>query len=268
MVTFSPAPAMSANFTVAVVPQLNPETTHRNWAPFVRRVGELTGHTFQLRVYRTFDEFETDIVNGVPEFVYLNPYHQLTAHKAQGYVPIVRDSSVKLAGVLVTRSDSPIKSVRELNGRELGFPDPNAFAASLLMRAQLEEKENIKIKPRFYGSHGNVYRHVIAGDVPAGGGVNNTLNRERPQTREALRVLYRTTGAAPHPISAHPRVPLQQREQIQNAILAMAKDAIGKSLLKKIQIPEPMRANHARDYRPLEKLRLHRYVISTEIANP
>jgi len=254
--------------TLAVVPQLTPEVTYRNWAPFARQLGKQTGLTIQLRVYRTFDEFETDFLNGVPELVYLNPYHQLTAHKAQGYLPLVRDSSQLLSGVLVVQQNSPIQSVKELNGKAIGFPDPNAFAASLYMRALLEEKEKIHFIPRFYASHGNVYRHVIVGDVAAGGGVNNTLNRERPQTRDALRILYKTPGTAPHPLSVHPRVSPNVRERLVRTILTLGQDETGRSLLKRIQIPEPVRADHARDYQPLEKLRLHRYTIVTEIPIP
>lgn len=253
----------AATFTLAVVPQHTPEITHRYWAPFARRLGQETGHTIQLRVYRTFDEFETDFLNGVPELIYLNPYHQLTAYKAQKYLPLVRDGSQLLAGVLVVPQDSPVKSIRDLHGRELGFPDPNAFAASIYMRALLTEKERIRFIPRFYSSHGNVYRHVIVGDVAAGGGVNTTLARERPETRAALRVLYETPGTAPHPLSVHPRVTPADREALVRAILRLGRNDDGRELLKNIQIPQPVRADYRRDYVPLEKLRLHRYTVVT-----
>jgi phosphonate transport system substrate-binding protein len=257
---------LAATFTLAVVPQHAPEITHREWAPFARRLGRETGHTIQLRVYRTFDEFETDFLNGVPELIYLNPYHQLTAHKAQRYLPLVRDGSMPLTGVLVVPRDSPVKSVRDLNGMELGFPDPNAFAASLYLRALLAEKERIRFIPRFYTSHGNVYRHVIVGDVAAGGGVNTTLAREHPATRAALRVLYETPGVAPHPLSVHPRMPPADREALIQAILRLGRSEDGRALLRKIQIPKPVRANFERDYVPLEKLRLHRYTVVTGLS--
>jgi len=258
-------PTQADTFKLAVVPQNTPEATHRDWAPFARRLGKETGHTIQLRVYRTFDEFETDFLNGVPELIYLNPYHQLSAYKAQKYLPLVRDGSQLLAGVLVVPQDSPIKSVRELNGKELGFPDPNAFAASLYMRALLTEKLGIRFIPHFYSSHGNVYRHVIVGDVAAGGGVNNTLARERPETRAALRVLYQTPGAAPHPLSAHPRVAPAVREALVSAILRLGRQEDGRTMLEGIQIPKPVRADYQRDYVPLEKLRLHRYTVITDL---
>jgi phosphonate transport system substrate-binding protein len=170
--------------------------------------------------------------------------------------------------VLVVPHDSPVKSVRDLHGQELGFPDPNAFAASLYLRALLTEKERIRFVPRFYASHGNVYRHVIVGDVAGGGGVNATLARERPETRASLRVLYETPGTAPHPLSAHPRVPAAAREALVQAILRLGETEDGRAILDKTQMPNPVRADHERDYLPLEGLQLHRYTVVTGLHRP
>lgn len=252
-------------YLLAVVPQLSPSSAYRDWSPFAERLGRETGITLRVRVYRTFDEFETDLANGLPDLVYLNPYQEIRAHRTQGYIPLVRDDSYRLSGVLVVRQDSPLQSVRDLNGQTIGFPDANAFAASLYMRALLQEKEKIRFTSRYYTTHGNVYRHVIVGDVAAGGGANTTLAAERAETRHELRVLYQTPGTAPHPLSAHPRVPGRDREAITAAILHMVKDVDGARLLKAIQMPEPGRADFARDYAPLEKWRLQKYTVSTKL---
>lgn len=265
LLLLGPSPVWADTLTLAVVPQLGPEITHRNWSPFTRLLGQETGLSIQLRVYRTFDEFETEFLNGVPELVFLNPYHQLMAHKAQKYVPLVRDRSSLLSGVIVVARDSPIRSVRELHGKTIGFPDPNAFAASLYVRALLAEREKIRFTPHFYASHGNVYRHVLVGDVAAGGGVNNTLARERPETRDALRILYETPGTAPHPLSAHPRLPPAMREKLIQAILRLGQREEGRTVLERIQLSTPVRADHRRDYVPLEQLRLHRYTVITDL---
>ena len=257
--------AQAREYLLAVVPQLSPSATYRGWSPFAERLGRETGATLRVRVYRTFDEFETDLANGVPDLVYLNPYHEIRAHRTQGYIPLVRDSSYRLSGVLVVRRDSPLQSVQDLNGQAIGFPDANAFAASLFMRALLQEKEKIRFTSRYYTTHGNVYRHVIVGDVAAGGGVNTTLAAERAETRTELRVLYQTPGTAPHPLSAHPRVPVNKREAIIAAILRMQKDADGARLLKAIQMPEPVRADYARDYAPLEKWQLQKYTVPAKL---
>jgi len=256
----------AAEYTLAVVPQASPAETYRRWAPFVEHLQRVTGQRLQLRVYRTFDEFETELVNGRVDYAYMNPYHFLMARKSQGYLPLVRDGARLLSGQLLVRHDSPLKSVKELNGQSIGFPDPNAFAASLYMRALLQEKTNIRFTSRYFGTHGNVYRHVILGSVAAGAGVNVTLARERPETRAELRVLYETPGTAPHPLCAHPRIPVELREAMTRAVLEIGKNEQGRSLLKRVDILQPVRANYARDYQSLERLDLQKYSVQTELV--
>ena len=257
----------AANYTLAVVPQASPAETYRRWAPFAEQLQRATGQHLQLRVYRTFDEFETDLVNGRADFAYMNPYHFLMARKAQGYLPLVRDGSRLLSGQLLVRRDSPVQSIKDLDGKVIAFPDPNAFAASLYMRALLQDKAKIRFTPSFFGTHGNVYRHVILGDVAAGAGVNVTFARERAEIRDELRVLYETPGTAPHPLCAHPRIPADLREAVTKAVLELGKNENGRTLLKRIDILQPVRATYARDYRPLEKLDLKKFTVPTELSH-
>jgi phosphonate transport system substrate-binding protein len=97
-------------------------------------------------------------------------------------------------------------------------------------------------------------------------GVNVTLARERPELRDELRVLYETPGTAPHPLCAHPRIPADLRETVTRAILEMGKNDNGRSLLKRIDILQPVRATYERDYQPLEKLNLQKFVVPTELS--
>lgn len=257
--------AMGAEYTLAIVPQSSPASAYRQWAPFAARLGREIGEQLQIRVYRTFDEFETDLVNGRADFVFMNPYHLLIARKEQGYVPLFRDGSRMLTGVLVVRRDSPMKSARDLNGKDIGFPDPDAFAASLYMRALLQEKEKIRFEPRYFTTHSNVYRHVILGTVAAGGGVNLTLARERPETANELRVLYETPATAPHPLCAHPRISAAIQQSIIQAVARMTEDEDGRAALKLIDIPQPVRASYVRDYQSLEKLQLEKYRLQKQL---
>jgi len=258
----------AADYTLAVVPQASPTDTYRRWAAFAEYVQPALDKRLQLRVYRTFEQFETDLLNGRVDFAYMNPYQFLMAQKAQGYLPLVRDGSRLLSGFLVVRRDSPIQSVKQLDGQEIAFPDPNAFGASLYMRALLQEKEHIHFTARYLTTHANVYRHVIFGSVAAGAGVNLTLANDRPEIRAALRVLYETPGTVPHPLCAHPRIPAALREAMTQAVLAMAKDENGRAILQSTDLRQPVRASYVRDYQPLEKLKLQKYVIQTQLPVP
>lgn len=264
VVTATPLAAEPPALTLAVVPRSPPAVTHRQWAPLVERLAADSGLPLRLRVYAGFPAFEADLRRGAPDLAFLNPYQQLIAHAAQGYVPLVRSGARPLTGVLVVRHDSPVRTLDDLNDRDIAFPHPTAFAASLYMRALLEDKEKIRFRASYLSTHANVYRHVILGRVAAGGGVNQTLEREPPETQRALRVIYVTPPVPPHPLSAHPRLPAAEREALVRAILALGQRDDGRALLQRVDLAEPLRADHRRDYEPLERLRLERYAAEPE----
>lgn len=245
--------------TLAVVPQFQAADVHRNWTPVIERIKQVTGLNVVLRITKDIPTFEDEFQAGQADLVYLNPYHQVMAHRAQGYVPLVRDAQL-LTGIVVVRKDDPIQSMAQLAGKEIAYPAPNAFGASLLVRSHLAEVDKVQTQPFYAKTHTNAYRQVIVGKSAAAGGVRATLEKEPEEVRAALRVLWETPGAAPHPLSAHPRVPAQQAQAIANAVLKMAAEPQGQELLKAILMPQPVRADYARDYRPLEKLKLDKYV--------
>ena len=252
--------AERSTYVLAVVPQFPAAELHRDWTPLLERLQRDTGITLTLKLTQTIPKFEVDLLSGGPDFAFMNPYHAVMAMREQGYLPLLRDGK-PLSGILVVRRDDPIRSVQELDGKELAFPAPNAFGASLWMRALLAEREHIRIVPTYVQTHSNVYRHVIRGKAAAGGGVNNTLLQEGEDVRADLRVLMQTPGVAPHPLAAHPRVPARVQNLVAEALLKLAADPAGQAMLKNVAMPAPQRADYTRDYKPLEQYKLEKYVV-------
>ncbi len=264
LLSFNLGARAAQTFTVAVVPQFPAEEIFRDWTPVLKEVSRLTGLDLKLKTYVSIPAFETAFLSGEPDFAYLNPYHAVMAKKAAGYTPIVRDDATRLTGILVVRKDSPITRVEQLDGATLAFPAPNAFGASLYIRALLTEEYKINFKPEYVTTHSNVYRRVLTGHFPAGGAVRKTLAEETPELQAQLRVLYETPSAYSHPIAAHPRVATQAREAVLQAFLKLGANPAFASLLKEIQMPKPAKADF-KDYAPLEKLGLEKFVV---IQNP
>ncbi len=256
--------AQNKIYTLGVVPQFSPRVIQERWIPFVKYLSRETNVNIQLNFYKSIPEFEAAFLHGELDFAFMNPYHEVVAKKAQGYLPLIHDGSRKLVGILVVRQDSPIQSIQELDGQAVAFPAPNAFGASHYMRALLTEKEKIHIIPKYVKTHSNVYRHVILQEVSAGGGVRNTLAQQDVEIREKLRVLYETPGVTPHPLSAHPRVPQKLRASIIKAIIKLSNTGEGRMLLKKVQLTMPVKSNYQRDYQFLENLNLKKYWVETK----
>ena len=247
-------------YSFAVVPQYSAVELHKDWAPLLARLSKDTGFTLELKIQNTIPHFEAGFLKGEPDFVYMNPYHIVMAKKAQSYTPLLRDAK-PLTGVLVMSKESPYKSLKDLDGQKIAFPAPNAFGASLYMRALLSEVALIKFEPVFVKTHSNVYRHVLRKDAAAGGTVNLALNDEIVQVREQLQILYQTPPVASHPVVVHPRVPAAVQKVIAQAFFALTKDAEGRALLHGIRLPTPVAANYQDDYLPLEKLQVEKYLV-------
>jgi len=247
--------------SVHLVPQIPPAELLANWTPLLELVGRATGQCFEIRIAASIPAFEAALLAGEADFAFMNPYHQVMAKRRQGYVPLVRDDRGRLSGLLVVRKESPVTAVGELAGATLAFPAPNAFAASLLIRASLA-RQGVAIQPRWVKTHSNVYRAVAAREVLAGGGVNNTFHREPEGLRRELRVLWETPAYASHPFSAHPRVPEAVRGAVTAAFLALGTDSQARPLLERALLPVPVAADYSRDYKPLERLGLEEFVVA------
>ena len=249
-------------YTFDVVPQFPAAKIYTTWSPLLQRIGQDAGLCFELRVSASIPEFEQRFLKGESDFTFLNPYHAVLAYQKKKYQPLLADAQDLLTGILVVRSDSPIKNLNDLKGKNVAFPAPNSFAASLLIRAELA-KQKIDINPVFVKTHSNVYRYVINKDALAGGGVNNTLHNEAPEVRQQLRVLYETPAYTPHPIATHPSVTSEVRERFLKAMVKLSQDEEGQKLLDGINLNKPQAVNYAKHYKVLESLQLEKFLVLT-----
>jgi phosphonate transport system substrate-binding protein len=245
-------------YVVSVVPQLTASETYSHWAPVLEAVGLATKQCFTLSISKSIPEFEAELLAGTPDFSYMNPYHQVMAYRRQAYRPLVADAT-PLTGILVVRRDSGITKLEALNGQQVAYPSPNAFAASLIIRATLSQL-GIEIQPIYVKTHSNVYRSVLQADVVAGGAINTTLLREPEGLQSQLKVLFESPGYRAHPFSAHPRVPVALQDGVAKAMIAYANSQSGASAMNRAQMPQPVAVTYARDYLPLEQLKLESFV--------
>ena len=242
---------------VSIVPQFSATTIHAAYWPVLTTIGEKANLCFELIQQPSIPEFEDVLRSNKADYAFMNPYHQVMFRSS--YRPLLRDKKKLLTGILVTNRDSTITTVRDLEGRDLLLPAPNAFAASLLTRAFLD-KQGVKVKPRYVKTHQNVYRGVARDRDAAGGGVNKTYQRESKALQSEVKILAETPGYPAHPFSASRSIPPEETTTVQTLWIEMAQQPALQPLLKKVQIPFPMRADYQKDYAPLAELGLERFV--------
>ena len=256
----SSAHAEQKTLTVGVVPQFEASRTTKIWQPILERISQSSGVQLQLKASSNIPEFEKQFAAGKFDFAYMNPYHMIVANKKQGYVPLVRDVGRNLYGIIVVRKDSTVESVKDLNGKTVAFPAPNALGAALMPRAEFNNKFDIKVKELYVKSHGSVYLNVLLGEADAGGGVQKTLSQQSEDIKNQLRVLYKTEEVPPHPFVVHPRIDKSTRSKITAAFLDLGSSNPGNEMLKKIPIKK-IGTTTIKDYGLLRKMGLEEFYV-------
>jgi phosphonate transport system substrate-binding protein len=242
-------------YTLAVMPSAPPVTLHKLWAPFVEQISRDSGLEFHLKMYEKMADFERDIGNGVPDFIFSSPIQTVVAHQSNGYRPLVRGGKSVAIGLFV-RKDSPIKTVDDLAGKKVSFVG-NKNLCSVSIRHLLADRKNaLTYTNEYAGSTKNVIFNVLLGKSDAGGVFVPELSMESEDTRNQLREIVETPEIAPHPLSAHPRVPRKIQEAARKAVLAMAAHSENTELFRKLRLAEPVAADYNRDYRALEVINI------------
>lgn len=244
-----------APLTLMVVPQFPAVQINAAWGPLLKTVETKLGRPINLIYAADIPAFEEAFIAGKPDIIYCNPYHAVMAFKAQKYEPIIRREK-PLKGILIAPEGT--SGLSALNGQTLLFPAPNAFGASLYMRALLVKEHKLTFNTVYVKTHPNVIRGVVRGQGAAGGMVGATFNAEPDNLKQKVSVIYETPPAPAHPISVHPRVSEEERNALQTLILeALTADP---KAAAEIQMKNPIKTSYESEYTALDKLGLEEFL--------
>jgi phosphonate transport system substrate-binding protein len=235
-----------------VVPQQAASRLAKMWDPFIMRLSEETGLDIKFATMKDIPSFEECLSQGAYDIAYMNPYHYTYYSKKAGYRAFAHQLDKRLQGIIVTRVDSPVKTLKDLSGKQIAFPSPAAFGASVLPRAEMKVK-GINFEPVYVKSHDSVYRSVDAGFYLAGGGVKRTFNAIPEELRSKLRIIYETKGYTPHAYAANSSLNPETVKVILNGMMTIANEA--PELLKPIGMKGFQAATDS-DWRDVRDLKL------------
>ena len=223
----------AAAYSFGIGPQQAATELAKRWMPIMRYLSEKSGVPLQFRTAKDIPTFQQEMIDGVFDFAFINPYHYTLFHKAAGYDAFAREKDGRLVGILVVKRNGPIHEVGQLAGVAAAFPAANALAATWLPLLHLKEK-NITVTPQYVNSMDSVYRSVAKGLFPVGGGEMRTFGTIDPEVKQQLRVLWSSKALPPFTFAAHPRAPKDAVAKVQKAMEEMDRDPQGQVLLKTI----------------------------------
>jgi phosphonate transport system substrate-binding protein len=204
--------------------------TVQYWNPILSYISHKTGLPIELKLNKTSQENTAVAETGVYDFLYTNHFFTPEREKL-GYRVIARPAGPDIRSQIVVLKDSPIQSLKDLEGREVAFPTPDGFTGYWLPMDVLV-RSGIKVKPVFTGNQEAAYGHLRDSRVFAVGANSITLQNYARRTQFEYRVLWTSDAYKELCIMAHPKTPREKVAAVQAALVGMARDPEGRRVLQ------------------------------------
>lgn len=204
------------------------------YVPLMRYLEKETGHKFRLHITPKNESIVDEIGAGRVQFAAIGTVSYLQAYSKYPVKPLVRGTGENgrfYQAVIITRADSPIKSIRDLSGRSFAFGSPNSTQGHLIPRIMLAEQGLSLSSLKSFGyfaSHTETANAVISGQFDAGSiqdSLGKTLAEKGLVKIIAVSDLYPRSG-----ITVAPGVPAEVAEAVKKALLKFdpkGKDSVG-----------------------------------------
>lgn len=213
-------PKSTGDLSLGSVAMEIPAAMHQRLKPLAGYLTRELGRPVRLHLSPDLSKAVKEVAAGNVDIAYLTPIAYVDA-RAAGNVHILAKAlthgrdSFRL--MLVTRADSPIRSVQNLAGKSFAFGDE----AAILQRAvvvnagiRLEQLANY----RFLGHYDNIARGVANGDFDAGILKDSLAGQWE---KKGLRTIYTSPELPPYNIVAGKHVNETTRRAIQAALLRL-----------------------------------------------
>jgi phosphonate transport system substrate-binding protein len=141
----TPALAGPQAYSFYVLHQRTIALTAQYWNPILTHVSAKSGVPLDLKLAKTAQEGNANAEAGKYDFLYTN--HFFTPERDRlGYKVIARPAGPGIRSQIVVPVESPIKTLQDLEGKEVGFVSPDGFTGYWLpMDALLRSGVHIKV---------------------------------------------------------------------------------------------------------------------------
>jgi phosphonate transport system substrate-binding protein len=163
------------------------------------------------------------------DFAFTN--HLFSPERDQlGWKVFGRRNTPPIHGQIVVAADSPITDIRQLEGKDVGFPGPEAFIAYKTTYAQLLQRK-INVRPVFGGNMDGAFAQLFSGKVAAVGANSQLAEGYAKREGKKFRVLWSSEAFHDLALMVSPKVPEKDAQAVAKAFAGMAKDPHGKEIL-------------------------------------
>jgi phosphonate transport system substrate-binding protein len=226
----SPGGAAERAYSFNVLNQRSIALTAQYWNPILTYASRKSGVPVELKLAKAAKEGNAIAERGGYDFLYTN--HFFTPERDRlGYKVIARPAGPGIKSQIVVPMDSPIQKLQDLNGADVAFVSPDAFAGYWLpMDALLRAK--VKVNVVFTGNQEASSAQLKINKVAAAGVNGSVLARYSRREAFEYRALWTSDTYQDLCIMANPKVPADKVAAVKAAFVGMVKDPEGRRILE------------------------------------
>jgi phosphonate transport system substrate-binding protein len=226
----SPGAAAQQAHSFYVLHQRTVALTAEYWNPILTHVGKKSGVPLELKLAKTAQEGNAMAESGKYDFLYTN--HFFTPERDRlGYKVIARPAGPGITSQIVVPANSPMKSLHDLNGKEVAFVSPDGFTGYWLpMDALL--RANVGVKVVFTGNQEASSAQLRVNKVAAAGVNSSVMARYSRREGFDYRALWTSEVYQDLCVMANPKLPAAKLAAVKAALINMVHDPEGRRILE------------------------------------
>jgi phosphonate transport system substrate-binding protein len=216
-------------FRVTTIPEEAATEQVRKFTPLAAYLEKKLGMKVEFTPVSDYPAAVEALVNKKVELVWFGGFTHVQAQLRSGgkIVPIAqREEDTKFQSVFIAKTDSGIKALADLKGKQVSFGSQSSTSGHLmprhfLLQAQLNPEKDFK-RIAYSGAHDATIASVVSGKVDAAA-LDITVWRkfvgENKVDTKAVNVFYTTPTFFNYNWSVHADLPADLRERVKKALL-------------------------------------------------
>lgn len=231
-----------AVFKVTTIPEEAATEQTRKFAPIANYLEKKLSMKVEFTPVTDYPAAVEALVNKKVDLVWFGGFTHVQANLRSGgkIIPIAqREEDTRFQSVFIAKTDSGIKSLADMKGKEVSFGSQSSTSGHLmprnfLLEAKIDPEKDFK-RIAYSGAHDATIASVVSGRVAAAAldiTVWKKFVAENKVDTKAVDVFYTTPPYFNYNWSVHADMPAAMRERVTKALLDLSmNDAEGKEIL-------------------------------------
>jgi len=227
---YSPAALAQQAYAFNVLNQRTISLTAQYWNPIMTYVSQKSGVPIELKLAKTAQEGNAIAEKYGYAFLYTN--HFFTPERDRlGYTVIARPAGPGIRSQIVVPKDSPIQTLQDLMGKDVGFVSPDGFTGYWLPYDVLL-RNKVKVNVVFTGNQESSSAQLRVNKIAAAGVNSSVMQRYGRRESFEYRALWTSDLYQDLCIMASPKVPSEKVAAVRAALIGMVNDPDGRKVLE------------------------------------